>query len=653
MNISFRLPFAETNASAAVEWKVQQVDIYGKVFEAFVPVRDPALKQQALETLESRLQVEFAASTPDAFSFTKTLTNSSVRIKIMYYKSIPKGSVVFKLDGPGGNPQTEFSPLHSAVRQPTYYFLGDRSAASKWTTLALKILLTISGTIVMANSLFRLNGMLLLRFMQVMDLINFFDMLNVNPRESVSEVFSILSKLSDNKFLMVPSPMDFSKGANLQAGYRGKLSQKKVSPVLLENQLPETAVLLGLLFIDLLFSSLRSNKYGKRVSNFARSLKFGFVQLIAVEQFFYSSYQLISEYSFHSFEWGNFVSTACAFLSLVVLSAEYAQLFYVGLTGYSRPRRHTPKLQRLGTFGLEVAVSTEGDSTSLFLLKVEDGTHVREFIESDINPKKLSFATARLYNLLFSMRLLVLGISCLLLFNKPYMQMGVLLLYSSMMWLVTLLGAVRWGVFASKWVSVQRVTQETLICLMFVVLTILSVDSERYLLSVEQVVWLSVVMIALLGASVVAELFFFAINFVKSVILAVYYSFKWIASCGKTSDSRGQFIRGRRGSESHGVLNSAILSCEKRGNNCQKVGNQSKMDLTDSKPLPKLLSRKVLGSGLLVSDERVSSSQERVAAAPKKDTLHRRVTTSMSEVERYRMIHNQQLLLRMERLEKK
>lgn len=557
MTIVSCLSIFVNSVTTEISWKVSKLGTFGKVFEAFVPVSDVGKKREVLSDLLANLHLELSTGKNGSYSYYKEETSTSVKFILSFKESVEKGTARFYYDSMiippqestsqtalnppvpipnSSSPTYVFVPSELSVKYTSYYVNSKDNKASKYTALGLKIILTISGVIVMVNSVFRLNGMLLLRFMQMMDLINFFDMLNVNTREGIIEVLGILNNLSANKFMMMPLPIEFSHVKNKFSRDKGRLTEKLISPVLLENQLPETIILFSMIALDYIFSFFRCCPTGQRLSNLMRSFKFGFVHLIFVEQFFYSCYQLVSAYNYKSTQLENLISYACAFFSLAIICWEMTQIVFVGVTGYAeKVKSHKEREKKVGFLTLQVVDEENEESDTS---KIDDEGYIKEFIESEINEKKLHLGWARMYNILFELRLAVLGLSCLLITSSSYFQIGVITLYNLFIFFTTIRGIFCLGFFASFWVWLQRLVQEVLIFLIFMLLMAFGADSKEYFLTVDTIVWLTVTMILLLGCSIMTEIAFFILNLIKSIVLAVYYFFRWLSRC-RNSKKKG------------------------------------------------------------------------------------------------------------------
>ena len=516
-----------------VSWKAKQIDTYGKRFSIYLATSNYTTRKSQLIALNDSLIVTIENTLSQDFTYTKSITSSTLNIDINYLHSVGKGKLFMTIQNSTNSSfDFQFDSLNQAIDITSYLVDEKDNNYSKYSAIGLKVVITVTGWILIFNTFFKLNGMLLLRFMQMMDLINFLDLLNVNTRETVKYVLKQLNQISSSKFLLFDIPIEFSKIPNKKDAYRGRLTQNNISPVLLENQLPETIFLVILFLIDQSASQFRCCKFGEKVSDLIRSLKFGFIECIFVEQFFYSCYQIVSAYNYKSTSFENWISLGCAFLSLYMLVNEVMMMFQKGLNGYlirdvevKKPIDIKPTKPWLDIDDFNPKVEKAP------VHKMDENEHIKEFIESDIMRTKLNLRPARLYNLLFQMRLIVISLACLLVYNNPYYQLSIITSFNLYIFILTVRGSFTLKFFASKWISFQRVLQETLITLIFIMMTIFSIDSKKYLLSLKLTQIISFFMITCLGLIVISEVVFFILNFAKSIVLSFIFLWKGLKKC--------------------------------------------------------------------------------------------------------------------------
>lgn len=508
-------------------WQVRRKDVFESEFSLFVAESEPE-RSVLLAALNRSLLVELVGLPSDysSISWNYTLGQGEVYIKIKYLKSIEATSMRFTMNnhsvvltsGEVRNiAQTSLViPLHS-------HFIEDSSTTTaKYTSIALRAISILGGGVMMANSVLKLNGLLLLKFAQMLDFINFIGFINVNYREGILETLTQVYKVSQNNFLFIPIPLDFDEVNQKFASNKGRLTELRISPILLENQLAETILLLGTYLFKILLSGVRKKGCLSKLANFAASLHFSIVQLVVVEQFFYASYQLNTRYNFETMIWQNFLSLICAFASISVIIESFCEASL--LISFS-------KLVKVESKSSEKLDEPE----ELKFHKLSHPTHIIEFIQADISTKKLNYFLARVYNLLFVMRFLIIGLALSLCQLFPLLQAAVIAIYSLMFFGITLIAGMVYGVFASKWAACQRLVQETLISGMFGILLALAIDDPKPYANLEVVGRLSLSFVCLMAIALIIEVIFFVINLIKSIILAIVAICRW---CNKPKSKK-------------------------------------------------------------------------------------------------------------------
>jgi hypothetical protein len=515
----------------AIGWNMVQIDSFAREFEISLATRTEAwqisnlpTRHDVLNSLVKNLVIRFDGIQPTESVIKLQNEGGVIKIKVKTQVSREQTNLIAQISNPRmtiSGVNIVFVPSSVMVPVASYLVASNDNQAAVIVSYILKALSIASGTLVLANSFCNVNGILLLKFIQMLDFINFFVLLNVNFREVIEKVFQTLYLLSQNTFLLFPIPVDFSSIPNQFQKSRGKLTQLKVSPVLLQNQLPETVFFFMLIFASLLFRLFRFGGISSKFSNFVNTMRFGYTQMILVEQFFYSLYQLTSSYNYTTFIPANIISYLGAFISLVFISNMLAEIwtqvreenFFAGTT-----------IDELGKPLFKVS-------------KIDTLTHIKEFISADIRPQKLRLLTARMYNPLFMMRLIVMCVSTLALQSYPFYQLVFMASYNLMLLFFTIHLALRSEIFESSWVSAQKIIQEFLINMIFVLFIVCNLDQSMFFLSLDAASSISFAVIIAIILSITVEFFFFSINFLRSIMLT-YSNFKLYLFRVRIKDTR-------------------------------------------------------------------------------------------------------------------
>src|SRR3990167_9355621 len=547
--------------NAEIRWNLVQTDSFGREFEISLVTDFDAPQGRTLPTkhdivgaLSKNLIISLEGENPEDSLVTLTPRGSVVKVSVKATVSRKqtqlRAQISNTLTTVSGNALT-LVPEIISIPVASYPVATEDGQATKIVSYILRSITIVTGSLILVNSFCNINGVLLLKFIQMLDFINFFVLLNVNFREVVETVFKALYSLSQNNFLLIPIPIDFDSIPNQFEKYRGKLTEMKVSPVLLQHQLPETVFFFILVFASLLFKFFRFGGLSSRFSNFVNTMTFGYTQMILVEQFFYSLYQLTSSYNYKTYIPSNIISYAGAMLSLVIISKTIAEIW-------------TQVREENFFAGTKI---NEVTKPQFKVTKIDTLTHIKEFISTDIQPRKLRLLTARLYNPLFMMRFIVMGVATLSLQGYPFYQLLLMAAYNLMLLILTLYLVFRAKIFESKWISAQRIFQELLINLKFILFIVSILDESMYFISLEASSIMSLVVIIALILAITVEFFFFSIHFIRSILLT-YSNFKlYLFKCKqkkpatpKPMSEAGSPINDKRSKKSFGEKLSPVLA---------------------------------------------------------------------------------------------
>lgn len=504
-----------------IQWQVRKRDSLQHQFEISVPEVWP-LRDFVLSAMANHLQVSIPGIPPSDYSSTVTFPRgaTSIEVDLKFQKSFEVTDIYFSFAKKATFPITlnmnaTMTPLDRSLKLSSYFMEDQSSAIFKYTSIALQSLTFLSGAIMMTNSVIRLNGVLLLKFAQILDFINFFALLNVNYRKNVADTLSQMYSVTQNNFIFFQVPLDFSSVTNAWPTYRSKLTDEKISPILLENQLLESFTLVGLHLLRWMMRPFEGGRM-KKIFNFAEAIRFSFVQIILVEQFFYSAYQLVSRHNYEEFEPLNWVSWLCAFISVASIAYEL-----------SKVAAFAP-IDRFRSLETQTKVTENTESP---IKDLSHPSYVIEFVEADMNKEKLAVGLTRYYNLLFVLRFIVINMALITFQNYPKLQIGSILLYTISMLSITVKGACFAGIFSNKWVAFQRLLQEFFILAIFGVFGVFVIDTDYRFLTVASSQWLTAAFFCLLAGSLCSELIFFAINLIKSIIVALILFCKFAKKC--------------------------------------------------------------------------------------------------------------------------
>lgn len=500
-------------------WMVKRIDVFEREFSIFVAEAEPE-RTQLLIAINNSMTVELVDMPSDYYTAELRYERGSgqIGVGIKYHKSIEGGIIKFKLASTSlvmtSTETRDMTPQYQPMKFHSHFIEDGTTATARYTSIALKAISILGGTVMMVNSILKLNGLLLLKFAQMLDFINFIGFINVNFRESILDTLTQIYQISKANFLFIPVPLDFANVKQKYAQSRGRLTELKVSPVLLENQLPETIFLIGTYLLKLLFSRLRKRKWLGKLSNVTASIHFSIVQLVVIEQFFYASYQLNSRYNYETFIWENFVSLACSIISIAIIVESLCEAAVVV------------------NYGKMIADKSEcskkpDEPYTLSFCKLSHPSYIIEFVQADIDTKKLSMMIARIYNLLFVLRFITIDLALSMCQPYPLLQVTIIASSSLAFLVMTVLAAFKYGIFASKWVACQRLVQEILIFGIFGILLAMAIDEHVPFASLDIVGKLSLAFVCLMAISLIIEVVFFLINFVKSVILAIAAIYRW------------------------------------------------------------------------------------------------------------------------------
>ena len=508
-----------STAASEVMWNLVQTDSFGREFEISLVTSISSLtntnlpsKHDIMELLSKQVVISFEKENPQDSQVALQARGGVVKIIVKTNASRKQSKLIAKVPNSvalSSGATIKLVPETVAVPVTSYPVSSEESTAAKVVSYVLRTITIVSGSLILINSFCNINGILLLKFIQMLDFINFFVLLNVNFREVVEQVFQALYNLSQNNFLLIPIPINFDSIPNQFEKYRGKLTELKVSPVLLQHQLPETVFFFILVLASILFKFFRFGGLSSRFSNFVNTMTFGYTQMILVEQLFYSLYQLTSSYNYKTYNTANIISYAGAMLSLVCISKMLAEIW-------------TQVRQENFFAGTRI---NELSKPQFKVTQIDTLTHIKEFISADIKPQKLSLLRARLYNPLFMMRLVVMVVSTLALQGYPFYQLLVMAAYNLMLLVLTLQLALVSKIFESRWIAGQRILLEIFLNLVFILFIVCSLDQKMYFISLEGASTISLTVIIAIIMSITVEFFFFSIHFIRSIMLT-YSNFK-------------------------------------------------------------------------------------------------------------------------------
>ena len=494
-------------------WMVKRNDVFEREFAIFVAEAEPE-RSQLLTAINNSMTVELVGMPSDYYTAELRYERGSgqIGVGIKYHRSIEAGIIKFNLANTSlvmiATETRNMTPQYQSMQFHSHFIEGGTTSTARYTSIALRAISKLVGTVMMVNSILKLNGLLLLKFAQMLDFINFIGFVNVNFRESILDTLTQIYQISKANFLFIPIPLDFANVKQKYAQSRGRLTELKVSPVLLENQLPETIFLIGTYLLKLLFSSLRKRKWLGKLSNVTASIHFSIVQLVVVEQCFYASYQLNSRYNYETFIWENFVSLVCSIVSIAIIVESLCE---------------AAVMVNYGKMIVDKSECSEkpDEPETLSFCKLSHPSYIIEFVQVDIDTKKLNMMIARIYNLLFVLQFITIDLALSMCQPYPLLQATIIASYSLAFFVMTVLAAFKYEIFASPWVANQRIWQELLIFGIFVILLALAIDEPVPNVSLEQVGKLSWLFVILMAFSLIIEVVFFLINLVKSVILAI------------------------------------------------------------------------------------------------------------------------------------
>ena len=550
------------------EWIVKDIGSKGTVFS----ISSPIVKgEPVLQTIADNLIISLDSVPQTSYTTQTSVLSDSIEITVFPKVSIETTKLQVTIPAvPSFNltPST-YLPLSAKSVQVTflsYIVPNSNNQIAKYVTLALKMITTISGTVIMINSAFKLNGLLLLKFSQMMDLINSFALLNLNYREVIRGTLSSIYAVSQNSFMFIPVPITFSDVKNKYTKTRGRLTELEVSPLLLENQFVETCLLILTFSASFLLFKARVGKWTKKLSNLISSIRFGIVELFLVEQFFYSAYQLLYGPGLANMKLQeNILSYISAVFSIgIIFHTVFKIILYTRQENFYSIENQLIRDNLVPEASSNAKVSPSEleeamESIEADLAKLDYPSYLREFIEADMHVPNLKYLSHRLYNPFFTLRLILQSLILLVCQNYTLLQFGLIGAVNIFMLCFTLskaFGDTKY--FSSFWVSLQRCSQEILINLMFGTFYLFCFDSKvMQVLSVDACYYLSLIFIAACGLSLASELVFLIINLIRSVL-------NFIMNIGKICKKKKLLSPNSRKSRKAKVIGSSVCDSSPR-----------------------------------------------------------------------------------------
>lgn len=570
-----KMAFSSTPSSLRVYWTVEPLSISKTAYEVIFSVisKNQTWNQEEQDTslevykdlnlyLFDNCHIELQGINPSDYSISRMISGRRFIFELVYSKPLPISTL--KLTLPSSNdstPTVSFTPPERSLLQPTLYLQPSQGRTAVYFSTIMAVLSALAGTVVLANSLFNVNGLLLLKFIQFLDYVNIFAFLNVNFRAAIESTLESLLKVTRSTFMSVKIDIRFNNIESKFSKNRGKLTELGVSPVLLENCLPETIFLLILMILNTVFLFLRSGKWTSKLSNLFKSMTFNYVQVILGDQLFYALYQIMSDHNTRSNSWANIASYLCSILSVSLITyclvkiwttaspSEYFRMVKKAEAKDSLSRARTssfavkirkpkkePQEPEVGR--LDRLLKYSPKNREQLLKELDHPLYIKSFIDSEIKKEAMDHWLARHFNFLNNLRFLVVALAILLGQDDSTTQIILVACYNLLLLGLSLYAGLWLKIFDGCISTWQKIIQEAMITLVFVVFTVLNFDTRSPFLSPDAVGYISVGFLVIILISLIMELAVFLLNFIASIIKLIKSVINFLTKSGKASHNK-------------------------------------------------------------------------------------------------------------------